>query len=125
MSDLPHWTAATLASQLEFTPVTWAALQEHGVTEASSLALDFFYEAPGEDEAQALVAFLQAGTDYDVKADSTKTGKFFSKLEWAVNGTTQAQALTLLTLNEWVEWMVLAGAENGECKFDGWGAQVT
>ena len=43
---------------------------------------------------------------------------------YGVTGTTQPTAVDLETLNEWVTWMVLAGHENGNCKFDGWGAAV-
>ena len=30
----------------------------------------------------------------------------------------------LQTLHDWVVWMVVAGANQGECEFDGWGAGV-
>ena len=92
---------------------TWAALQEHGVTEATELRLDFAYDAPDKESAEQLAAFLRAETDYDVIADNG-----------SVTGSTQLTTLSPTILDEWVEWMVLAGYENGWCKFDGWGAEV-
>jgi hypothetical protein len=44
-----------------------------------------------------------------------------SRREWIVTGWTRE---TALILNQWVAWMVTAGAEHGPCKFDGWGAQA-
>lgn len=90
---------------------TWAALQQHGVTEATELRLDFAYDAPNAGAAEQLADFLRAETDYDMRTDSR-----------AVTGSTQPTALSSAILDEWVEWMVLAGYENGRCKFDGWGA---
>jgi hypothetical protein len=114
MAALPDWYEKTLALQLTMNPKTWAELQEHGVDESSQLRLDFFYDAPGEREAQSLTAFLRAETDYDVTADG-------SQEQWSVTGTTQPTAVSLEILNQWVDWMVTAGAEHA-CEFDGWGA---
>ena len=43
---------------------------------------------------------------------------------WVVEGRTQATSVHLEILNEWAEWMVLAGAQNGGGVFDGWGTTV-
>lgn len=104
-------------------PRTWAALQEHGVDEASELRLDFFYVAPGQGEAEALGEFLRRETDYEVDVHTIKKG-MLSKKQWSVTGSTQPTRVSLDILNQWVGWMVAAGAENGGCEFDGWGAQA-
>ena len=107
---------ATLRQQLAMNRETWKKLQEHGVDETTELRLDFFYDGPGEAEANELAAFLRAETDYEVAVDPEEG--------WAVNGTTRATTISLEILDDWVRWMVAAGAEHGGCEFDGWGAQV-
>lgn len=101
---------------------TWAALQEHEVDELTELRLDFFYVARGQSEAEALGEFLRRETDYDVDVRSIRKG-MLSKKQWSVTGSTQPTMVSLDILNQWVGWMVAAGAENGGCEFDGWGAQ--
>lgn len=122
MTDSPEWAHDVLRRQLAMNPQTWAALQEHGVDESTMLRLDFFYVAPGQAEAEALGGFLREETDYDVDVHSIKKG-MLSKKQWSVTGTTQPTAVSLDILDQWVDWMVSAGAENGGCEFDGWGAQ--
>jgi hypothetical protein len=105
-------------------PQTWAALQEHGIGESSDLRLDFFYVAAGQVEAEALGEFLRDETDYHVDVHGIKKG-MLSKKQWSVKGSTQPTTVSLDILNQWVTWMVAAGAEHGGCEFDGWGAQAT
>lgn len=114
---------AVLRKQLTMNPATWQAMTDRGVTEETSLRLDFAYAAPGQDAADRLTAFLQGETDYTVQASSEKKGAL-SRRVWFVVGTTSATTLSLDVLNQWVKWMVLAGHENGQCEFDGWGAQL-
>jgi hypothetical protein len=114
---------AVLRNQLEMNPRTWQAMTDLGVAEETALRLDFAYAAPGQVEANQLAAFLQRETDYAVQASSVKKGPL-SRRVWFVEGTTNATTLSLDVLNQWVEWMVLAGYENGKCEFDGWGAQL-
>jgi hypothetical protein len=102
-----------LQRQLAMNRETWAELQRHGVTEDTQLRLDFAYEAPDRDSADTLASFLQNETDYDVQADAV-----------SLAGSTQETTISEEILNEWVRWMVVAGFENGRCKFDGWGAAV-
>ena len=104
-------------------PDTWAALREHGVDDSTKLRLDFFYVAPGEAEAEALGVFLRAETDYTVDVHSMKDG-LLSKKRWSVTGSTQLTTVSLDVLDQWVSWMVGAGAKNGGCEFDGWGGQA-
>ena len=92
---------------------TWETLQAHGLTEESEVRLDFFYNAPSRSAADELAAFIRQETDYDV-----------SVADDSVAGRTQLTTVTLDILNEWVEWMVAAGAEVGLCEFDGWGTEV-
>lgn len=113
----------SLESQLAMNRQTWQALQQHGVTEASKLRLDFFYVAPGEQQANALAGFLREETDYDV-AMSPSGGGLLKKKVWAVSGSTRETAISLAILDDWVRWMVAAGEANGSCEFDGWGAPV-
>ena len=123
MTETPEWAESVLNQQLAMNPQTWAALQEHGVDESIEVRLGFFYVAPGQSDAETLGAFLRAETDYDVDVHSIKKGTF-SRKQWTVTGSTQPAAVSLDILNEWVGWMVAAGAEHGGCEFDGWGAQV-
>src|SRR4051812_21225037 len=103
-----------LARQLAMNEQTWAALQEHGLTEESEVRLDFLYNAPNLSAANDLATFLQEETDYEIRASADSVG-----------GSTQPTTLDLGKLNEWVTWMVTAGAEVGRCEFDGWGTQIT
>jgi Regulator of ribonuclease activity B len=105
-----------LARQLAMNEQTWAGLQEHGLTEESEVRLDFFYNAPTPSAADELAAFLQEQTDYEVSANADSV--------YSVVGSTQPTTLDLDKLNEWVKWMVAAGAEVGECEFDGCGTKV-
>jgi hypothetical protein len=101
---------------------SWPALQEHGVTEDTELRLDFFFVAPGEQQARALAELLQRETDYGVRVGSS-SGGFMKKKEWIVTGSTQGTKVSQDILDQWVTWMVAAGAQAG-CEFDGWGAQA-
>ncbi len=123
MTETPAWATDVLRQQLAMNPRTWAALQEHGANESTKLRLDFFYVAPGPSEAEALGEFLGRETDYDVDVHSIKKA-MLSKKQWSVTGSTQPTSVSLDILNEWVAWMVAAGAENGGCEFDGWGAEA-
>jgi hypothetical protein len=91
------------------------ALQQAGVTEATEPRLDFFYDSAGDEADAQLAHFLRSETDYDVQQDSE---------EYGVTGSTQPITVSRQVLDDWVAWMVLAGHENGRCKFDGWGAAV-
>jgi hypothetical protein len=109
-----EWSADdVLAHQLAMNQQTWAELQRHGVTEETEVRLDFAYEAPDTQSAQTLASFLRDETDYDVHTEDD-----------GVIGSTQGTTISQTILDEWVTWMVLAGHENGRCKFDGWGTAV-
>jgi hypothetical protein len=120
---LPAWYQSTLSLQLSLNPQTWEALQGCGVDECSELCLEFFYAAPGEEQAEALVAYVRAQTDYQIDTRSNKKG-LLAKRTWMVVGQTQPTRVSLVVLNDWVAWMVAAGAQHGGCEFDGWGAEA-
>ncbi|MGD9720813.1 MAG: ribonuclease E inhibitor RraB [Pirellulales bacterium] len=106
-----------LANQLAMNRQTWVVLERYGVTESSMLRLDFTYYAPSREAAAALSALLQQETDYDVSVAGS--GWFFRR-RWLVQGTTQPTAVSPTILDQWVTWMVAAGAKLN-CDFDGWG----
>ena len=122
MTDEGEWYEQILELQLRENSAIWAGFEELGLHEAE-LRLGFIYMAPGEAEAQQLVRFLREQIDYEVDARSQRTRKL-AKPTWLVVGATQPTAVTLDLLNEWVEWMVAAGAAEGPCAFDGWVAQA-
>jgi hypothetical protein len=105
-----------LTEQLALTRMTWARLQEHGVADGSDLQLDFFYAAATNGQARALKRFLEEETDYEVRVVADRD-------HWILRGQTQRVALSLTMVEQWVEWMVIAGLRF-ECVFDGWGAQA-
>jgi hypothetical protein len=109
-----------LARQLTMNEQTWARLCAHGVTEASLLRLDFAFLAPDQRAAEALRTILVEQTDYDVTVQPAPSS---SRHAWSVTGTTQGTTVSLVILDQWVDWMVTAGAEN-DCEFDGWGTRI-
>jgi hypothetical protein len=119
VSDEAEWYAQLLDLQLRANPVIWGRLRELGVNEETELRLAFIYLAPGKDEAERLAAFLRAETDYDLQTRQRRMG-WFEHPEWLVLGATQPTAVSLETIDAWVEWMVAAGAAEGPCAFDGW-----
>lgn len=118
---VPGWYEETLARQLAMTPQTWSVLVGHGVDSDTELRLDFAFRAPTEEGAEALVSFLRLETDYEVDVDFERVG---DERTWSVIGLTHPTALDQTILEDWVRWMIAAGAAYGECRFDGWGASV-
>jgi len=127
---MAEWYEQLYELQLRANRDIWATLQEHGVEPDAELRLGFLYVAPGEPEAQALLAFLREETDYDLDARSRPGGGGGEAAdpggdeEWVVIGTTQPTPVTLELLDDWAEWMIAAGAAEGPCAFDGWAAQL-
>jgi hypothetical protein len=119
MADEREWYEQILDLQLRANPGIWEKMGKLGVDEQTELRLAFIYLAPGEQEAERLVAFLREETDYDVETRERPQG-FFEKTQWLVLGATQRTTTDLETINAWVEWMVAAGAAEGPCAFDGW-----
>lgn len=119
--DEREWYERLLEVQLLANPGIWNQLVTLGITEQTELLLGFVFLASDEAAAQRLVGFLGEETDYDVEARSQGKGR---KAEWVVAGVTKPAAVSLETINAWVEWMVAAGVANGPCAFDGWTAQA-
>jgi hypothetical protein len=116
--DEREWYERLLEVQLLANPGIWNQL---GITEDTELVLGFVFLAPDEAATRQLIGFFAEETDYEVEARSTGKGR---KAEWVVAGVTQPAAVSLETINAWVEWMVAAGVANGPCAFDGWTAQA-
>jgi hypothetical protein len=114
----PEWYERLLELQLKENPEAWARCVDHDIDE-DELRLGFIYLAPGEAEGASLVTFLRAETDYEVELHQQQTG-LHAEPTWLVVGATQPEYLSLEILDEWVEWMVAAGASEGPCAFDGW-----
>lgn len=120
---MAEWYERLLELQLSRNRDIWAGLQER-LDADSQLRLGFIYVAPGEPEAHELVAFLRAETDYDVDVRARRDDGPEGEVSWLVMGTTQPTPLTLELLDDWVQWMIAAGAVEGPCAFDGCVAQL-
>ncbi|MDQ3723967.1 MAG: hypothetical protein M3376_13100 [Actinomycetota bacterium] len=120
---MAEWYDEILALQLLENVDIWSGLQQHGFGPNSQLRLGFIYRAPGEVEARRLVAFLQEETDYDVQTHSRPDDDPREEPYWFVIGITQPTPLTRELLDDWVEWMIAAGAAEGPCAFDGCAAE--
>ena len=123
MSETREWYEQLLELQLRANPGIWRKMREVGVDQETQLRLAFIYLAPDEEAAQRLQAFLREQTDYEVQSRGRPKG-FFEKPEWLVIGATQPTTVTPQMLDEWVEWMVAAGAAEGPCAFDGWTSEI-
>jgi hypothetical protein len=129
---MAEWYEQLLELQLRRNRDIWAGLQERGVAADTALRLGFIYVAPAQPEAQALVDFLREETDYDVDVRARRDVDEDADTDtdpddedpWFVIGTTQPTPVTLELLDDWVEWMIAAGAVGGPCAFDGWAAQL-
>ena len=122
MSDAPEWYEQILELQLGRNPEAWARFRDQGVDQ-EELRLGFIYLAPSEAAAHELASFLWTQTDYEVEVHHQPVGEQTNPT-WLVVGATQPTLLSLQMLDEWVQWMVAAGAAEGPCAFDGWAAQL-
>ncbi len=122
MSEAPEWYEQILELQLRRNPEIWAQFREQEIDDVP-MRLGFVYMAPGMVEAEHLAAFLRAETDYEVDVRPQPRDDSEDS-QWLVVGGTQPTELSLELLDEWVEWMIAAGATEGPCVFDGWAAQL-
>ncbi len=120
MADEPEWYEQIFELQLRRNEESWARFRENGI-DRQQLRLGFVYLAPGESEGRQLAAFLREQTDYVVEVHAQGDD---AEPAWLVVGHTQPTFVSLELLNDWVEWMVAAGAAEGPCAFDGWAAQA-
>jgi regulator of RNase E activity RraB len=123
MDELPEWHDRTLAEQRQMTAETWNVLRERGVDEQTALRLEFFYAAPDRESAELLATYLAREADYELATTADET-EAAAAGAWLLRGRTRQTAVSLAILDQWVAWMVTAGAENGGCVFDGWGTSV-
>jgi hypothetical protein len=104
-----------LTKQMKMSPLTVAQLRKHGVTEDSSLKLEFFFYTDRDEKALALSKAL-SGLEYKVESgpaagDSTLL---------VVTGWTTPLKMTESEVVAWTEKMCRLGYEH-DCEFDGWG----
>lgn len=109
-----------ISHQQALNKTTWRALQKNGLRPEQEVELDFFYYCADNKGASSLKQFLESETDYEVSVRPAPDG---SENEWSVVGKTQKTVISPEVLDEWVEWMILAGQEF-KCEFDGWGTEV-
>jgi hypothetical protein len=105
-----------LAQQLAMNEQTWTTLARNGLKPDAEVQLDFSYYGPNEERVNALKDFLQAETDYTANV-AEGDGR------WALTGRTQKTRVSKEILDQWVDWMIIAGLRYG-CQFDGWGTEV-
>ena len=78
----------------------WELLERAGVTEETELRLEFFYDSAGDAGDAELAEFLGRETDYEVHRTSENYG---------IIGSTKPTTVSRQILDEWVDWMVIAG----------------
>ena len=122
MAANPDKYQQVLDAHLQINPKSWSELQARGVDEATPLALDFEFTAPGEAEIRALMRHLRTTTDYEFKGGARNEADGGQR--WMLLGTTSPMRLTLDALNAWVTQMTESGRDHGPAVFDGWGAQI-
>jgi Regulator of ribonuclease activity B len=123
MDDVPEWYERTLSEQREMTIQTWDALRDRGVHEESVLRLEFFFDAPDGAAAESLATYLSTETGYELSITRDEV-EAEAGLGWLVGGRTGPTRVSLEILDQWVIWMVGAGAEHGACVFAGWGTSI-
>ncbi len=105
-----------LEHQLKMTEELWKRFVEDGVTDGTVLVLDFMYDAPSKEAAEALSNSL---SEYNTMPDSTG----FFKKKWEVIGQTQPMEVSKSILILWERSMIIRGWEH-QCEFDGFGTEL-
>lgn len=114
--------ADNLARQPEMNREIWAALQDAGVTDGETVAVDAFFFAPDEPAARALASDL-ASSGWRTNVQTSQQGLFKKRTSWAVQGSKAVSATAVDVLDRMVE--ELDGRAQGHgAEFDGWGAEV-
>jgi hypothetical protein len=106
--------------QVVLSGATLDALRSAGLTDDRRVQIDFFFNAPSEASAKALVAHLEDNDCLDVSAE--RAGGFLSR-RYRVVAKTHPTVVTSEILAQWLPWIVVQGATLG-CEFDGWGAEA-
>ena len=99
---------------------TLDALRAAGLKDDQQVQLDFFFKAPDEGAAKALLNHLRANDCLDLKIE--RTGGILSR-KYSVTGRTHPTPVTTEVLAQWIPWIVVQGIVRN-CEFDGWGAQA-
>jgi hypothetical protein len=107
-----------LQRQLSRTPQTLAALREHGVPNAATFRLEYFFYSASSANAEGLAGALRQKNYSVVAQPSAHDEKLF-----VVTGWSTPVALTEESLQSWTAAMGRLGFEH-DCEFDGWGASV-
>ena len=105
-----------LKQQLAMNVVTFEEFKKKELNPNAEFELDFFYYSKSKDGVNRLSDFLKEETDYHVETSENK-GLF------SVKGHTQKTKINKQMLDDWVDWMVSAGAKF-DCDFDGWGVEL-
>lgn len=105
-----------VVSQVEWTRVLWQRIQAIRPGDQQALDIEFFFRAASQPSAIALQYFLSAETEYTSRVHAWED-------EWKVSGVIPTMTVDLEMLEQWVDWMVHAGA-HFSCIFDGWGAEL-
>ena len=104
-----------LARQTAMSPQTVAHLREHGVTDDTTLKLEFFFYTDTEAKAHALATSLRE-LGYEVETGpSAGDDELFVVTGWTVPIKMDDRSVV-----EWTEKMCRLGYEH-DCEFDGWG----
>ena len=108
-----------LAKQTTMSPQTVAQLMKHGVTDDTSLKLEFFVYTDKDGKGQELVKALR-GLDYTAECGPS-AGE--SRL-LLVTGWTTPINMTDSAVIAWTDRMCRLSYEH-DCEFDGWGTNPT
>jgi hypothetical protein len=106
-----------ITQQLTMALETIAEMRKAGLSEDRELELDFFFDAPDEGAAKALVASLETRDCLSLTISRHDGGDF------VVAGKTYPTPVTFEVLSQWIPWMVVQGL-TCNCEFDGFGAAL-
>ena len=104
-----------LTRQVSMAPVTMTQLRKHGVTDATSLKLEFFFYTNEASKAALLAASLGA-RGYSVKHGRSAHDKSIQ----IITGWTGKMQMSDSVVTAWTKAMCELGFAN-DCNFDGWG----
>ncbi len=104
-----------LAKQTKMSPLTVTQLRKLGVTDSTTLKLEFFFYTDKETKARGLASALQQ-LHYDANSKPSAGDRRIL----LVTGWTTPMTMDDKTVVAWTEQMCRLGYEH-DCEFDGWG----
>jgi regulator of ribonuclease activity B len=104
-----------LSKQTTMSPQTVTQLRTYGVTDDTSLKLEFFFYTNTEAKARGLANVLQ-GLEYKVESGPSAG----DARQFLVTGWTTPIKMTDKAVVAWTDKMCRLGYEH-DCEFDGWG----